>query len=56
MNSIVQFLNSVASLKAFFNSGSYREDINKSNREERTRGRCFEVPALCFIFNVFVLK
>ena len=55
MNSILQCSNSAASLKAFFISGSYREDINKSNREG-TRGRCFEVPALCFVSYVFVFK
>ena len=38
MNSVVQCLSSVAPLSAFFISGAYREDINKSNRDG-TRGR-----------------
>ena len=46
MNSVVQCLSSVAPLAAFFISGAYREDINKSNRDG-TRGRClnFKVPS-----------
>lgn len=38
MNSVVQCLSSVAPLSAFFISGAYREDINRSNRDG-TRGR-----------------
>ena len=40
MNSVVQCLSSVAPLAAFFISGTYREDINRSNRDG-TRGRCW---------------
>ena len=38
MNSVVQCLSSVAPLAAYFISGAYREDINRSNRDG-TRGR-----------------
>ena len=38
MNSVVQCLSSVAPLAAFFISGAYREDINRSNRDG-TKGR-----------------
>ena len=55
INSLLQFFNSVASLVTFFISGAYRENINRSNRDG-ARGRCFEVPALCFVFYVFVFK
>ena len=38
MNSVVQCLSSVAPLAAFFISGAYREDLNRSNRDG-TKGR-----------------
>ena len=41
MNSVVQCLSSVAPLAAFFISGAFREDINRTNRDG-TRGTCFK--------------
>ncbi|KAJ7393971.1 Ubiquitin carboxyl-terminal hydrolase 8 [Desmophyllum pertusum] len=41
MNSVVQCLSSVAPLAAYFISGAYREDINRSNRDG-TRGELAE--------------
>ena len=38
MNSVVQCLSSVSPLAAFFISGAYREDLNRSNRDG-TKGR-----------------
>ena len=54
MNSVVQCLSSVAPLAAFFISGAYRDNINRTNRDG-TRGRCIYIIAakcsiLVFIF------
>lgn len=45
MNSVVQCLSSAAPLAAFFISGAYRDDINRTSRDG-TRGRCLRVQGL----------
>ena len=45
MNSVVQCLSSVSPLAAYFISGAYREDLNRSSRDG-TKGRCKKLKSL----------